>query len=281
MKNALLQTPRVHQIERATHPVIRAFRRALASGLSPEGWVAIEGPVLFREALAAGGHGVRIHSVLFTERGRSRLGEELHTLPSDAEVTLTSELVYSRATQTETPRGIAALVELPARDLDDVLKRPDALLLIACGVQDPGNLGTIMRSAHALGGSALLALRETVSPFNPKAVRSSAGAVFRIPVFAGIDWDALFARLRGARVSLVAAERRSSTSLRDADLRGRVGILIGQEAAGLNGQVIQAADLHLAIPIRADTDSLNAASAATIFLYEAARQRGFAFHESV
>ncbi|HUI43058.1 MAG TPA: RNA methyltransferase [Terriglobia bacterium] len=287
--------PRPRAIERASHPVARVFRRSLASGVTPEGWVAIEGPILFREALLAGGsdspvgpgavggaaRGVKIRSVLVTEREKKRLEDALRTLPRETEVNLVSEWVFERVTQTEAPRGIAALVELPERNLDRDIGRRDALLLVACGLQDPGNLGSMVRSAQALGGSALLVLPDTVSPFNPKAVRSSAGAVFRLPIFTGLEPALLFRRLRSVGVRLLAGDRRSPMPLRDADLRGPAAILIGQEGAGLDEALSRRADVRVAIPIRRDTDSLNAATAAGIFLYEAARQRGFVFHEPV
>ena len=133
----------------------------------------------------------------------------------------------------------------------------------------------MMRSGFALGATALITLPATVSPFNPKAVRSSAGAIFRLPVFPGIEAGLLCAGLRTAGVRIVAADRRSSCSLAQADLRGPVALLIGNEAAGLPQEIVCEADLRLSIPIRAGTDSLNAATAAGIFLYEAARQRGF------
>lgn len=289
------RTPRSRVISIASHPVAKVFRRGLAAGVTPEGWVAIEGPILFQEALQAGGAAtagapsasteeiprVKIHSVLVTERERERLEDALRALPRETEVNLVSEWIFGRLTQTEAPRGIAALVELPERKLDGAIGRPDALVLVACGLQDPGNLGTMVRSAQALGGSALLILQNTVSPFNPKAVRASAGAIFRLPVFTNLESASLFQRLRSLGVRLLAGDRRSATQLRDVDLRGPAAILIGQEAAGLDERISREADARVAIPIRSDTDSLNAATAAGIFLYEAGRQRGIVFHEPV
>lgn len=291
----LLGGPRRRVIETASSSLMRVFRRSLALGTTPEGWLAIEGPVLFAEALHAGGYlksvrqdgrsevpaGVKIHSVLATEHQARRFEEALRGLPADIEVALVSESLFGRVAQTETPQGIAALVELPERTLDRALARPDALALVACGLQDPGNLGMMVRSAQALGVSALLTLRNTVSPFNPKALRSSAGSVFRLPLFPGFEPAALFERLRALGVRILAADAHSRVPLQEADLRGRWAILIGQEAAGLDEAMTRQADVRAAIPIRRDTDSLNAAAAAGIFLYEVARQRGFRFDEPV
>lgn len=134
-----------------------------------------------------------------------------------------------------------------------------------------------MRSLQALGGSALATLRATVSPYNPKVVRSSAGAIFSLPVFRGLEAGGLAPRLRAAGVAIAAADRHAKQSLAAADLRGPVAFLVGQEAAGLPAELAREADLRLSIPIRAGMDSLNAATAAGIFLYEAARQRGFSY----
>ena len=216
-----------------------------------------------------------VHSVLLSRSAAGKFTRLLERLPAEAEVAEVTDRLFDQIAQTETPQGVAALVELPHHDLDAILARRDALLLVACGLQDPGNLGTMMRSGLALGARALITLPATVSPFNPKAVRSSAGAVFRMPLFSGVEAGALCARLRTAGVRMVAADRRSSCSLAQADLRGPVALLIGNEAAGLPEAMAREADSRLSIPIRAGTDSLNAATAAGIFLYEAARQRGF------
>jgi RNA methyltransferase, TrmH family len=153
------------------------------------------------------------------------------------------------------------------------------LLLVACGIQDPGNLGVMMRSAQAFGATALITLEETASPLNPKAVRASAGAIFRVPVVHDAAAGALLERLRAAQVRIVAADRHSPSSLTEADLRGPLAILIGREATGLEEEIAREADLLLSIPIRSGMDSVNAATAASIFLYEAARQRGFRLGE--
>ncbi len=274
---------RVHQVSSSGNALVKLFRRALAEGTTREGWLAVEGPLLLEEAIkAASEHeaaGPVVQSVLASNAAIRKFAALIDRLPSEAEVTEVPDRVFTEIAQTETPQGIAALVELPNydydHDLDAILARRDALLVIACGVQDPGNLGTIMRSLQALGGSALVTLRATVSPYNPKVVRSSAGAIFCLPVFQGLEAGWLAARLRATGVAIVAADRHARQSLATVDLRGPVAFLIGREAAGLPAKLAREADLRLSIPIRAGMDSLNAATAAGILLYEAARQRGF------
>ena len=108
----------------------------------------------------------------------------LERLPAEAELTQVPDRLFESVAQTQSPQGIAALVELPAYKLEQSWPPAKPLLVVACRLQDPGNLGTMMRTALAFSASAFLTLQETVSPFNPKAVRSSAGAIFRLPLFA-------------------------------------------------------------------------------------------------
>jgi len=267
---------RPRELTSARNPVLKVFRRALTEGVTRQGWLAFEGPHLLEVALDAGPVAT-VHSVLVSRSARARFPELLGRLTKETEVTQVPDRLFQQVAQTQTPQGVAALVELRPPDLDEILNRRDVLLLVACGLQDPGNLGTIMRSAEALGASAVLTLEETVSPLNPKAVRSSAGAIFRIPVVPQLEAGALFERLHAARIRIVAADRRSPSPLAHADFRGPVAFLIGREATGLPLEISREASLLLSIPIREGTDSVNAATAASIFLYEAARQRGFRY----
>lgn len=274
------------EITSAANPLLKVFRHALADGVTREGWVAVEGPFALEEALAASAsrRGVTVQSVLVSAKAEEKFHVLLDRLPRDAEVAVVPDHIFARVAATPSPQGIAALIEIETPDIAQVLRGPapfgtgrarDPLLLVACGLQDPGNLGTMMRSALALGASALVTFQETVSPFNPKATRSSAGAVFHLPILAGLEAANLFDKLRAAGVRTVAADRDSPQSLVEADLKGPLALLIGREASGLPAEIMERADLRLSIPIRPGMDSVNAATAASIFLYEAARQRGF------
>jgi TrmH family RNA methyltransferase len=267
---------RTRQIGSPTNSLVKVYRRALAKGTTPEGWLAVEGPFLVKEALAAAPT-VRTHSVLVTESCSARFPGLLEGLPAEAEAVQVPDRLFEQVAQTQNPQGIAALVELPHNNLDTILAGQNLLLLVACGVQDPGNLGTLMRSAAAFGASALCTLPETVSPFNPKAVRSSAGAIFHLPVLHDLSVHDLVYRLRADGVCIVAADRHSPSPLCQADLRGSVAIMVGREASGLPPEIAREAALVLSISIRPGMDSVNAATAGSIFLYEAARQRGFKY----
>ena len=277
--------PGVREVASPTNSLVKVFRRALAEGVTREGWLAVEGPLLVEEALTAGAqdsgsenHHVAVRSVIVARGAAGKFERLIDRLPQDAEVAEIPDRLFEQIAQTETPQGITALIELSElmpHDLDAILARPDALVVVACGLQDPGNLGTMMRSAQALGGSALVTLPSTVSPYNPKAVRSSAGAIFRLPVFRAVDSALLISRARAADVRLIAADRRASLLLTEADLTGPIALLIGQEASGLPDEIASEADLAVSIPLRPSAESLNAATAAGILLYEAARQRSF------
>ena len=267
---------KIREIESATNPLVKVFRGALDEGVTRDGLLAVEGPHLLDEALAASPR-TTVQSVLIARGSQEKFTKLLERLPMESEVASIPDRLFAKMAQTESTQGIAALVELYRDDLTAVLARPNAIVLVACGLQEPGNLGSIMRSAQALGASALVTLEETVNPFNPKAVRASAGAVFHLPIIAGEKAPSLFPRLRAAGVAIAAADRHSPSPLAQADLRGSVAFLIGKEATGLRPEILREADLLLSIPIRPEADSVNAAAAAGIILYEAARQRGFIF----
>ncbi|MGD0129883.1 MAG: RNA methyltransferase [Terriglobia bacterium] len=265
---------RTRQIGSPTNSLVKVYRRALAKGTTRDGWLAVEGPFLVEEALAAA-PAVRTHSLLVAEGASAKFAGLLERLPAEAEAAQVPDRLFEQVAETRNPQGIAALVELPPYNLDTILAGRNLLLLVACGLQDPGNLGTLMRSAAAFGASALCTLAETVSPFNPKAVRSSAGAIFHIPVLYDLSVNDLLHRLRTARVRIVAADRHSTSPLDQADLHGSVAIMVGKEASGLPPEIAREASQTLSIPIRPGMDSVNAATAGSVFLYEAARQRGF------
>lgn len=281
MSGRLPGSVRRRKLKSPTNSLVKVFRRALAEGVTPEGWLAGEGPRWLAEALKPGSAAV-VQSVLLSQSAALSHRGLLAKIPRRSEVACVPDRLFQQVTRTQTPQGIAALVERPGFDLQEVLGRPNIILMVACGVQDPGNLGTMIRSADALGASAVLALRGTVSPFNPKAVRSCVGSIFRLPVFANLTPDELFKWLRASGIRTVAAERKGPVSVAEASLGGSLAILIGNEASGLSPELAQKANLRVSIPINPATDSLNAATAAGIILYEVARQRAFPYrHEPV
>ncbi len=267
---------KVREISSATNPLVKIFRHALAEGMTRQGWLALEGPYLLEEALKAPAQ-ARLHSVFVARGAKEKFAPLLERVPAAAELAQVPDRLFAQIAAAQSPQGVAGLVELPTHNLEGILAGREVLLLIACGVQDPGNLGTILRSALAFGATAVLTLKDTVSPFNPKAVRSSAGAVLHLPVLRDLEPREVWERLRAARVRIVAADSHSPSPLAQADQRGRLAILVGREASGLPPEISREAHQLLSIPMRAGVDSVNAATAAGIFLYEAARQRGFRY----
>jgi TrmH family RNA methyltransferase len=250
---------------------LKELRQALAApargGTAKAG---IEGPNLIEEAVRAG---LAIECV-FVARGAEGLLDAL-ALPADVDVLLVPKEILALALTTETPQPIAALVERPHWTWEQALgdRRNGApLVLVLAGIQDPGNLGTILRSAEAFGATGVVSLPGTVSAWNPKAVRSSAGSVFRVPLLpAGVE--ECFERLREAGVSVLTTAARDATEVRHADLKRAAALVIGNEGNGVPREVAALADGAITIPCPGPVESLNAAVAASVLLYEAARQR--------
>jgi TrmH family RNA methyltransferase len=176
---------------------------------------------------------------------------------------------------TETPQPIAAVVEPPDWTWAHLLgsqRSVPSLIVVVAGLQDPGNLGTIVRSAEAFGADGIICLPLTVSAWNPKAVRASAGSVFRLPLLAASEADAI-ARLREAGVKIFATTVHAAQPADLVDLAQPVAILIGNEGNGVPTDLAAMADGTLTIPCPGQVESLNAAVATSVLLYEASRQR--------
>jgi TrmH family RNA methyltransferase len=182
------------------------------------------------------------------------------------------DVVFQSAAATETPQGVAALVKLKPHKLEELLSAPDPLIIGAAGVQDPGNLGTIIRSAEAFAAAGVLVGAGTVSPFNPKVVRASAGSLFRLPVVE-VEFAALVKMLRERGMKVLATSSHKGRPIHQSDLTRGAAVLIGNEGAGIAREVMRDVDELIAIPHAANVESLNAGVAASIVLYEAARQR--------
>ena len=231
-----------------------------------EGLVAIEGENLVREALRSG---IDLKTIFVTERFGAPAW-----LPRRIEIISVSEGVFASAVETQHPQGIAALLQPPAWTLASVDLR-NALLVVAARLQDPGNLGTLIRSAEAFAASAVLATPGTVSAWNQKALRASAGSVFRVPVVAVTMEDLKSLQSAGVRLLAAVADDPDTApvSADTADLTGSCALMIGNEGSGLDAGLLTLADARIAIPMPGRIESLNAAVAGSLLLYEAARQR--------
>ena len=249
---------------------VKELRRAFSDAApNARGEVAVEGMHLAEEAIRSG---LRISAVFFSESARERVHKLLPQLSAHTEALLLPDAVFSSAVPTETPQGIAALVRVKESSLANILKSQPALLVVAAGLQDPGNLGTIARSAEAFAVTGLLLGERTVSPWNSKAMRASAGSLFRLPA-AKVELGEVLPLLKSRGVRVLATSSHKGKLISEVDLCGPVAIVIGNEGGGVPKEVLGQADEIVAIPHTPRVESLNAGIAASILLYEAARQR--------
>lgn len=243
---------------------VRALRAALA-GRGEDDAIAIESPHLVREALRAGEAEVL---AVFVREDRTEL---LADVPPDVEQVVLSREVFASVSATEQSQGIAALMARPSVRF---LPRAGHLLLLLENVQDPGNVGTLVRSAEAFGAAAVLVTAGTADVWNGKALRASAGAAFRVPV---VRWsEALRGALKklGTRVLAAVADEDGAVAATDANLTGGCVLAVGNEGRGVSAELLAVADGRITLPMVGATESLNAAVAGSVLLYEAARQRG-------
>lgn len=248
----------------------RALKRR--KGRGEYGLFLAEGPHLVEELL---GSSLTVRHVLYTAAAAEEpdvaalldrcAGREVATeeVP-DAEL--------EEFADTVTPQGILAVAEIPQWG-DAALGSGDAIVLDA--VQDPGNVGTIVRTAEALGAGGVVALKGTVDLWNPKVVRASAGSLFRLPAVSA-EWPELWGRLRDAGVEVWAADVEGEALARESARPGRVALVLGNEGAGVRAELLTAADRRVAVPVPGRVESLNVAVAAAILMDRllSARQQG-------
>jgi TrmH family RNA methyltransferase len=268
---------------------LKQFRMALRGGIPTEsGFVGVEGVRLVEEALRSG---CRIDAVLFGDSGE-RFRERLAPFIARPEIAFpvlrTTDMLFEGIADTEHPQGVAALVEPRAITFDDLVRVPaeacSPLLVVLAGVQDPGNVGTILRTAAAFGatGAAIAASGQsgTANPFSPKALRASAGAALHLSILSGTPLPILMTQLKvtgfrtlASSVHEVETDEQSLLAPWEVDWCAPSALLVGNEGSGLPVEVERSADARIRIPMASGVESLNAAAAAAVLFYEAARQR--------
>lgn len=267
-----LSEARLRPVSSRQNALVKELRKSFSqSGLTQEGLVAIEGVRILEEAIRSG---LRLQAVFFSEGGRTHAERLLPQISSHTEAILLPDAVFQSAVDTETPQGVAALVKPRIFRLEEILQGADESLLIIglAGVQDPGNVGTVIRSAEAFFARAVLLGEKTASHFNAKVVRASAGSVFREPIMRVSLLEAV-STLKERGVRVVATSSHKGKPAAEIDLTGPLVLLIGNEGAGLPPAVAALADELVTIPHSPRVESLNAGIAASILLYEAGRQR--------
>jgi TrmH family RNA methyltransferase len=229
-----------------------------------EGRFVVEGARLIDDALVAN---IRPDWIFLAERLLPRARQTLVRLRSlHVEVIDVSDTVMKACSDTETPQGLLAVIPLPQL----AWPRDPKLVLIADALRDPGNLGTLLRSAVASDVDGVLLSPETVDAYNPKVVRGAMGAHFRLPILEA-DWTSINEHVRGMRVYLAAADGKQVYT--EVDWTQPGALIVGNEAEGASEEAMKLATMRIAIPLSREVESLNAAVAASVILFEAKRQR--------
>ncbi len=261
---------RLRMVTSRQNSLVKDLRGAFSRAeLTADGYCAIEGVHILEEAIRSS---LKLKAVFVAQSATERASRLLPQISSQTETVLLPDEVFRSAVSTETPQGIAALVKPRESSLAQMLEGDSPLIIAAAGIQDPGNLGTIIRSAEAFGAAGVVAIEKTVSPLNSKVIRGSSGSIFRLPVVK-VATAELVRELRANNVLIAATSSHKGTPLPDFDLRRGVCVFVGSEGAGVPKDLLAAADELVAIPQSERVESLNAGIAASIILYEAARQR--------
>lgn len=254
------------------NPLVRRFREA-AAGEPPEVLLA-EGVQLVWEGLEAD---LPVVEAAFSERVRAHdLGRDvLRRLERDApELHACAPAVMDRLSALKTSPGVAVVFRRPALLPDALLgEQGPALMVVAAGVRDPGNLGSLVRTAEAAGATGLWAVEGGADPYREKAVRAAAGSLFRLPTLGDGRAPAIAAAARHHGLQLVVADGGGDGSYLDVDWRRPTALVLGPEVGGVPGELLERADARVRIPMAAPVESLNVAVAAGVVLFEARRQR--------
>ncbi|GEB33527.1 MULTISPECIES: 23S rRNA (guanosine(2251)-2'-O)-methyltransferase RlmB [Brevibacillus] len=259
------------------NPLVKRLHQLLdKKGREEQGRFLVEGAHLVEEALKSGAHVV---TVLYDQERNldPACQRALANHPQDTQVIAASAAVLAKLSETKSPQGIVAEVNKTANEWDEWVNKlsdqDDTLLLFLDEIQDPGNLGTILRTAEAAGVDGVVLGKGSVDIYNGKVVRATMGAMFRLPLFmrelgqAAEEW-----KRQGGRV-LVSSLAQDSVAYDQAEYSGKIALVIGNEGRGVSKEMLACADQFVHIPLYGKAESLNAAVAAGIFVYEAQRNR--------
>ena len=262
---------RLRRVEGRHNALVKQLRLSFSrSEPNEDGFCSMEGLRILEEALRSG---VRFKAVFFSESALPKAKRLLPQIASHVETVLLPDKLFAAVVPSSAPQGVAALAKWKALRLEELLRRGDiGPLLALVGVQDPGNVGTILRSAEAFGAAGVIVGEGTVSAVNPKVVRASAGSVFRAPVVRA-SFAQLIPKLRERGMRLVATSSHKGSALPTANLDPPVAVFIGGEGAGVPRDLVAEMDEIVVIPHSERVESLNAGVAASIVLYEIARRK--------
>ena len=247
-------------IESSTNAQIKKIQKLKKSARNrrKEGLFIAEGVRLVEDALA-----YRMVEKVY------RLSHKL----KEADIEYVSSKVFQEISDTESPQGVLAVVQMPGYDRSTVVEKEDAAVICLEDIQDPGNLGTIFRTAEGAGMSAVIMSAGCVDLFNPKVVRATMGAIFRLPFFITENMTKEAERLKQEHFSVYAASLEGARLYTEETYEGKCAVIIGNEANGIKQETQQAATHKIKIPMEGQLESLNAAVSAALFMYEIHRNR--------
>ena len=235
----------------------------------------VEGPRMVEEASVDVIKAVYVSESFENNKDNMPLLKEINRKCNEAHAIyeVVADNVFKSVSDTQTPQGIMAVVAMPEYELEQLLDEDRTHLLILESIQDPGNLGTMVRTGEGAGVTGIIVNKTTVDLFNPKTIRSTMGSIYRVPFYVTEDLGETMKALQARGVSLYAAHLKGEHSYDEEDYTGACGFLIGNEGNGLSDEIANLADAYIKIPMEGKVESLNAAISATLLMYEANRQR--------
>ncbi len=228
----------------------------------------IEGRKMFFELLRD--YPELLQRAFFSESGLAGLSEQERALACSYPYDIVRDDVFASVAETVTPQGVMAIVSMPKRQLSDLTAAGKGILLLET-LQDPGNLGTMIRTAEAADMGGILLSHDSVDAFSPKVVRATMGAIFRVPFVYASDFPKAIEMLKEQGYTVFAAHLKGSVPYDEADYGKKHAIMIGNEGNGLTEEAASLADYRVRIPMAGQAESLNAAVAAAILMYEAGK----------
>lgn len=226
----------------------------------------VEGIRMFREVPKE-----RLEKVYISESFYNKKKQELELF--DVPVEILSDRVFSHVSDTKTPQGVLSLVRQKKTSLEEILQVENPYLMILDNLQDPGNLGTIVRTAEGAGVTGIIMSHDCVDIYNPKTIRSTMGSVYRMPFLYVDDMDDMLQQLKKQGIKTYAAHLQGKNSYDKEDYKSGCAFMIGNEGNGLRKEIADQADIWVRIPMHGQVESLNAAIAASVLMFEVCRQR--------
>lgn len=256
------------RITSASNPLIKLIRTLhTKKGRHKEQAIILEGSRLVTDAVKSG---AKIQYFIISESFLSNNNNLPDGFPV-AKVVLLPDDLFKKTCETDNPQGIMAIAKIPAQNEEGLISQTERIIILE-NIQDPGNAGTIVRTADAFGFDAVFFSKDSVDPFNSKVIRSTMGSLFHLPVIVCQDIYSTVERIKKRGIMIIAAHPRDAEYCYEADLSGKLAIVIGNEGNGLTERMMELSDKRVMIPMSGGAESLNASSAASILIYESMRQ---------